>query len=126
LYHSLGKLAAIINSAHHQRLRIHRAARSFGPFFVDQMFGVSMRWGIYLLVYLIGPLIGSSVAALLYVLIVQPGKYAEVELISGSPGAFCRRAKQEFAGLLDEGSGHFQLGLGFSGGYNPPLKPRPS
>ncbi len=50
-------------------------ARSFGPFLVDQLMGKSMPWGIYLVVYLIAPIVGGVVAAWAYDGIAQPRSF---------------------------------------------------
>ncbi|HEU5349069.1 MAG TPA: aquaporin [Ktedonobacterales bacterium] len=41
-------------------------ARAFGPNLVDFLFNVPVEWGVYLLCYLLGPLIGASIATTLY------------------------------------------------------------
>jgi glycerol uptake facilitator protein len=41
-------------------------ARAFGPDLIDAFFGVSVRWGDFIVAYLIGPIIGTVAAAFLY------------------------------------------------------------
>lgn len=41
-------------------------ARAFGPNLLDSLLGVPVDWGAYLLCYLIGPIVGASVATTLY------------------------------------------------------------
>ncbi len=46
-------------------------ARAFGPDFVDFLLGVNVDWVAYVVVYLIGPILGATGAAMLYGVIAQ-------------------------------------------------------
>ncbi len=55
-------------------------ARAFGPNLLDSLLNVPVNWGNYLLCYLVGPIIGASVAATLYrYLANQPNKKPAAE-----------------------------------------------
>jgi glycerol uptake facilitator protein len=55
-------------------------ARAFGPNLLDSLLSVPVNWGNYLLCYLVGPIIGASVAATLYrYLANQPNKKPAAE-----------------------------------------------
>jgi glycerol uptake facilitator protein len=53
-------------------------ARTFGPNLVQSLFGGGVEWAQFSL-YIIGPLIGSSAAALVYDLVARPREVAEGE-----------------------------------------------
>lgn len=53
-------------------------ARTFGPNLVQSLFGGGVEWAQFPL-YIIGPLIGSSAAALVYDLVARPREVAEGE-----------------------------------------------
>jgi glycerol uptake facilitator protein len=50
-------------------------ARTFGPLFTTTLWGGDTNWGDFP-IYIIGPLIGGAVAALLYDYVVRPGEVA--------------------------------------------------
>ena len=47
-------------------------ARAFGPNLIDAALGVSVNWGDYLLCYLLGPIIGASIASAIYYYVARP------------------------------------------------------
>jgi glycerol uptake facilitator protein len=55
-------------------------ARSFGPYLINELFGGSTPWSQYW-VYIVGPIVGATVASVCYELLVRPSE-AEVAPIS--------------------------------------------
>ena len=47
-------------------------ARAFGPNLIDALLQVPVNWGDYLLCYLLGPIIGASIASAIYYYVARP------------------------------------------------------
>jgi glycerol uptake facilitator protein len=71
-------------------------ARTFGPDLVQSIFGGQVEWSQFPL-YIIGPFIGSIVAAVVYDLVVRPREVPEAEPRADKPSVAPENSKKHFS-----------------------------
>ncbi|WP_336716387.1 MIP/aquaporin family protein [Arthrobacter sp. USHLN218] len=71
-------------------------ARTFGPYLVQSLFGGQVEWSQFP-IYIIGPFIGSIVAALVYDLVVRPREVPEAEPRADKPSVAPEDTKKHFS-----------------------------
>lgn len=71
-------------------------ARTFGPDLVQSIFGGQVEWSQFPL-YIIGPFIGSIIAAVVYDLVVRPREVPEAEPRADKPSVAPENSKKHFS-----------------------------